>query len=135
VIHSDLRGRSAETNELIKRSLATVSNTMDMIACSQDAIARSRALLDGARRPIVQNRQQFVADIGEPEIGAINTESPFGNVSYIVIYKEASICHSFVPPESAKNLSNQPQCLNLKPSFASPLDLAAFWGFDKARTR
>ena len=78
-----------ETNELIKRSLATVSNTMDMIEFSQEAIARSRTLLVGAHGPIVQNRRQIVADIGEPKIGAINTESPFRNVCYIVVVGKA----------------------------------------------
>jgi hypothetical protein len=87
-IHSDLRARSAMTNDLIKRSLAAVSNTIDMIAFSQEAIARSRALLDGARGPIVQNRQQIVAEIDEPKIGAINAESPFSNVGYVVLVRK-----------------------------------------------
>jgi hypothetical protein len=89
VIHSDLRARSAETNELLKRSLATVSNTMDMIACSQEAIARSRVLLDRARGPIAQNRPQIVAGINKPEKGAMNTESPFSNVGYIFAVRES----------------------------------------------
>ena len=85
VIHSDLRVRSSVTNDLIKRSLASVSNTMDMIAFSQEAIARSRALLDDAPERIIQNRRQIVANIDEPEIGVSNMKSPFSNVGYIIV--------------------------------------------------
>jgi hypothetical protein len=86
-IESDLLARIVKANELRERSQASMSATTEIIAISQEAIARSRNLLDGGRHEQAAKKPTFAiagflvlgSGCRKPLAAAMNRTPPAGN--------------------------------------------------------